>query len=373
MISGEIPNNRLLQMLDAEARADISPLVRVDLRAREVLHEPGVPSLYAYFPTNGVISLVSTMAGGASTEVAVVGREGMVGLAGVLGNIEGPTTAVVQIAGTAFRTKITALRTARLTRTSMRTVLDLYTEARLIQTAQMAACNRLHSLESRLARWLLATHDRIDGDEFILPQEFIADTLGVHRPAISVALQRFRERGAIEYRGRTVIVAERRVLEDMACECHGVLHREFERLLQPAHIRAQGLPGMPIAGASRPDTEPTAAIEAMREIAGRLLLVSIREQEAREEAEAAVRFKDQFIATVSHELRTPLNAIMGWCRILSEQRPDHGLEVIERNARAQLSLVEDLLDAARMTSETLTIEREQVNLRCKVWWTPSSR
>jgi CRP-like cAMP-binding protein len=147
--------NHSLRLLDTEARESLSP-VDVQLRAREVLYEPGTPAMYVYFPVNAVISIVSTMENGASTEVAVVGREGMVGIASVLGTVESLTTAVVQIARTAVRASTSQLRSERLRRSSIRTMLDRYTEARLIQVAQTAACNRLHSVEARLARWLLA-------------------------------------------------------------------------------------------------------------------------------------------------------------------------------------------------------------------------
>lgn len=151
-----VPNNYLLDLLDVDARAALA-LVSVQLRAGDVLHQPGTPVRYVYFPVSAVISLISMMKSGGSAEVALVGREGMVGLAGMLGTVESPTTAVVQIPGVALKTAADTLRTARLRSASVRTVMDRYTEARLIQTAQTAACNSLHSVEARLARWLL-TH-----------------------------------------------------------------------------------------------------------------------------------------------------------------------------------------------------------------------
>jgi signal transduction histidine kinase len=322
-----------------------------------------MPALYAYFPITAVLSLVSTMQSGASAEVALVGREGMIGLAGVLGTVESPTSAVVQIGGDALRLPTAALRAARNANPSIRKALDLYTEARLIQVAQTAACNRLHSVEARLARWLLALHARIEGDEFTVAQEFIGDMLGVHRPTVSTALQRLQDHGVIARRGRAIVVTNRRLLEGLACECHQVIEREFARLF------TEGPRGSDVVCAS-PGTsdEPhmTAALEATREIAGRLLLATIREQEAREHAEAANRAKDQFLAMVSHELRAPLTAILGWCGIVAKQKElalDRGLVVIERNARAQLKLVEELLDAARVTSATLTIHPRHIGLQ----------
>ena len=356
--------NQLLQLLDADTRAVLSPLT-VSLQSRDALYEPGTPSLYAYFPTSAVISLVSTMEDGASAEIALIGRDGMVGLAGVLGTREGSTVTLVQVAGDALRIPTAVLRRERLQRPSLRAMLDLYTEARLIQVAQTAACNRLHSVEARLARWLLAVADRVDAEYFRLPQEFIAQMLSVHRPTVSVSLQRLRDAGVVAYRGHSIKVADRPGLERIACECHGVLTREFDRLLRSPIQVAGALPRVIELSASRPD-ESAAALETMREVSGRLLLATIREQEAHDEAEAANRAKDQFLAMVSHELRTPLNAILGWSSILSErpaEAPERGLKVIRRNAEALLKLVEELLDTARLDNKTLTIQRSSIDLR----------
>src|SRR5712671_5317019 len=136
MMRARVPDNYLLELLSADVRGSLVP---VQLLARQVLHEPGIPVLHAYFPVSAVISLVSTMTSGSSAEVALIGREGMVGLAGVFGTLESPTTAVVQIPGMAVRMTIAELRAGRLQIPSVRTMLDRYTEARLIQTAQTAA------------------------------------------------------------------------------------------------------------------------------------------------------------------------------------------------------------------------------------------
>jgi signal transduction histidine kinase len=203
--------------------------------------------------------------------------------------------------------------------------------------------------------------DRIDTDHFTFPQELMAHMLGVQRPTVSLTLQTLRRSGVISYRGRTLTIADRSGLERAACECHAVLRREFERLFRPP---VAGLDTSPVLTRPPPEHGEGAAFETLREIAGRLLLASIREQRARDEAETANRAKDQFLAMVSHELRTPLNAIVGWSAML-KQRPDgspeHGLEVIQRNAEALLKLVEDLLDAA--PTHVLTIQPIPVDLR----------
>jgi signal transduction histidine kinase len=361
-VSPDPPSNHLLELLGTDSREALAP-VSVQVHSRQVLFEPGTPAMYVYFPVSAVISLVSRMEDGASTEVAVVGREGMVGLAGVLGTRVGTTAAVVQVGGNAFRVLTTVLRAQRLRLPSVRAVLDLYTQARLIQVAQTAACNRLHGVEARLARWLLAIADRVETDDFTVPQEFMAQMLGVHRPTVTLTLQGLRDSGVISYRGRSIRVADRAGLEAVACECYGVLRREFDRLLRsPIEARRDPADAIdhPAAGEGASDT----ALETMRQISGRLLLATIREQEARDEAEAANRAKDQFLAMVSHELRTPLNAILGWSDMLADGRddPERGLEVIRRNAQALLKLVEELLDAARVTAGTLSIQPSPISL-----------
>jgi signal transduction histidine kinase len=360
-----VHGNRLVQLLGDEARAQLASAVTVELKVREVLEEPGTPALYAYFPITAVISLMSMVENGASVEVGLVGREGMIGMAAVLGTVEGATSAVVQIAGDALRVPIASLRAARLTNPSVRQALDMYIEARFVQAAQAVACTRLHPLQSRLARWLLAVCDRVGRNEFVISQESIADMLGVHRPTVSIALQRLQDDGAIERRGRAIVVVDRSRLETLAGECRHVLDAEFDRLLRARGNGPDALASTAASGSAAAHAPPAAALEAMREIAGRLLLVSIREQEAREQAEEANRAKDQFLATVSHELRNPLNAILGWCAVLRAQHETPsgpGLDVIAQNATAQLKLIEDLLDAARMTSATLTVHPRTIVL-----------
>jgi signal transduction histidine kinase len=361
MSARALAENRLLQLFDGDA---LGPLTPVHLAARQVVQEPGAPVLHAYFPLTAVISLVSTMESGASAEVALVGREGMVGLAGMLGTVEGATTAVVQVPGDAVRVPLPTLRAARAHNAAVRATLDAYTQARYIQVAQSAACSRLHRVEARLARWLLETRERIDHDDFVVSQEFIAGMLGVQRPTVSGALQDLQNHGALLRRGRAIVVTNRSVLERHACECHGVITREFNRLLRP---RAT-LPDALLTTSPSPtpgEGDATTALEALRDIAGRLLMVSLREQEARERAESAWRASDHLLTTISHELRTPLTAILGWCATLAahpDQSALHGLDVIARNAAAQLKLVDDLLDAARTASATLSIHSTAVDL-----------
>jgi signal transduction histidine kinase len=357
--------NRLLQLFGDEAREQLGSLATVQLRARDVLHEPGLAAPHVYFPQTAVISLISLTTGGGSVEVGLIGREGMVGLSAVLGAVDGATSPIVLVPGTAVRVSTAALKALRLNNASVRTALDLYIETRLLQAAQGAACSRLHPVQARLARWLLGVHDRIGRDEFVVSQEFIAELLGVHRPTVSTALHRILDAGAIQRRGRTIVIADRERPEALACECYAVLNHALHRLLTAHGNAAEALSQATPPRSGPVESGAAAALEGMREIAGRLLLVSIREQEAREQAEQANRAKDQLLAMVSHELRNPLNAILGWCTMLRTQQgvqPAHGLEVIAQSARDQLKLVEDLLDAVRMTSATLTVHPRTIVL-----------
>jgi signal transduction histidine kinase len=348
------PTNALLDRFDPLTMLSIAGTVE-ELKAGQVLLHAGAPEVDVYFPITSVLSLMSTMASGDGCEVALVGREGMVGLAGVLGSAESPTSCVVQIGGTCLRASAASVRDARHGSAGVRDALDQYTTARLIEVAQVAACNRLHSIGNRLARWLLMLHDRIDGNHLRLSQQSIASSLGVHRPTIALELQRLNASGAIQYRSRIVKILDPARLEGLACECHDALHGEYLRLLRP----------LSASDRTRERTLPdgdTAAMEALRLVAGRLLMSSLDEQAARERAEAADRAKDHFLAMVSHELRTPLQAILGWCALARlPNAPPAALEVIERNARMQLAVIEDLLDSSRINRGSLRIERRDID------------
>jgi signal transduction histidine kinase len=339
--------NALLELIDPLGAVAIGGTYQ-DVESGQMLLHPGAPEVDVYFPVNAVLSLRQTMSGGASCESALVGREGMVGLTGVLGMSDSPAACVVSIGGTCLRASAAAVRAARDSNASVRDAFDRYTTSRLIQVAQVAACNRLHPIGRRLARWLLMLHDRIDGDQLTLSQQTIASALGVHRPTVALELQRLHRAGAIFYRSRIIKVVDRDALEQLACECHATLHREYLSL-----FRARPDGPTPALAERHGDA---AALEALRGIASRLLVTSLQEQSARERAEAADRAKDHFLAMVSHELRTPLQAILGWCALAKlPAAPPGAIEVIERNARAQLLVIEDLIDSARMNTNTLRI------------------
>jgi signal transduction histidine kinase len=344
--------NALIDLINPLSIAALKGTIE-DLKPGQVLLPFGAPEVDVYFPITAVLSLVSTMASGDSCEVGLVGREGMVGLAGVLAGSDSPNSCIVQVGGTCLRVPADAVRAVRNSDPLMREALDRYTTARLMQVAQVAACSRLHPIGERLARWLLMLRDRVDRDHLMLSQQSIANSLGVHRPTIALELQRLHAAGAIVYRSRIVKVADRARLESLSCECYEVLHREYVHLFRP--LSAEPL-------AAYDGSSGAAAIEALRAIAGRLLVASLKEQAARERAETSDRAKDHFLAMVSHELRAPLNAILGWCALSKlPNAPPAAMAVIERNARAQLALIEDLLDSARINANTLRISPREIN------------
>ena len=224
--------NALLDLVDRETIARLACEL-IDLQAGDTLHHSGARETFVHFPVTAVLALVTTMATGDSSEVALVGREGMVGLSTVLGGTESPTTCIARIAGTCLRASAAAVAAARERNPLMRAAIDRYITSRLIQVAHVAACGRLHPIGNRLARSLLALQDRIDADRIKLSQQRIADALGVHRPTIALELQRLDAAGGIRYRDRAVTIVDRARLEQLACECHVAQHREFVMLFHP--------------------------------------------------------------------------------------------------------------------------------------------
>jgi CRP-like cAMP-binding protein len=189
------------------------------------------PIPFVYFPQSGVVSILKRMADGTEVEVGTVGAEGMSALAVFLGGDEMPTECVVQVAGSASRISAADLQAASGQGAPLHEVLRCYTQYLFDQVLQSVACDRLHSVEQRCARWLLTTYDRVGASEFALTQEHLAALLGVRRAGISVAAEALRRDGAITYsRGKIRIIGPAR-LEAAACECYRVTHEDFDRLL----------------------------------------------------------------------------------------------------------------------------------------------
>ena len=230
--AAEAPANRLLGLLSPKDYQRLLPhLHHVPLAYRQSLYRARQRLGFVYFIETGVGSLVNTMANGQAAEVGTIGNEGVVGLPLLLGCDRAPTSVYVQVPGTGLR--MTAARfNAELARSaSMRAVMHRYTHALFNQVAQSAACNHFHSLQQRCCRWILMTHDRMQSNEFLLTQEFLAMMLGVQRTGVSAAAGKLQRAGLIRYSRGVVTVLDRRGLRQGACECYGVSKREFDRLL----------------------------------------------------------------------------------------------------------------------------------------------
>jgi CRP-like cAMP-binding protein len=206
-------------------------LQRIPLEYRQSLYGANKAIGFVYFIETGVGSLVNTMANGQAAEVGTIGNEGMVGLPLVLGDDRAPTSVYVQVPGSGLRMKATLFNKELARSASMRAVMLHYVHAFFNQVAQSAACNQFHSLEQRCCRWLLMTHDRMQSDEFLLTQEFLAMMLGVQRTGVSAAAGGLQRAGLITYKRGHVTILDRRGLMRRSCECYGVSKKEFDRLL----------------------------------------------------------------------------------------------------------------------------------------------
>lgn len=225
------PNHLLAALPAAEFERLVPHLELVPLPLGELLYEPGVKLQYAYFPTTAIVSLRYVMETGASAETAGVGNEGAVGISLFMGGDTMPSSAVVQVAGHAYRLEGRLLQ-QEFGRTNMlRRLLLRYTQALITQMTQTAACNRHHSIEQQLCRWLLLTLDRLPSNELIITHEMVASILGVRREGITEAAGKLQRAGFIRYRRGHITVLERSGLETHACECYTVVKKELSRLL----------------------------------------------------------------------------------------------------------------------------------------------
>ncbi|KQW00241.1 Crp/Fnr family transcriptional regulator [Rhizobacter sp. Root1221] len=226
------PENHLLAALPPDALARWQPdLEAVDMPLGEVLYESGGTLTHVYFPTTAIVSLLYVLEDGASAEIAVVGNEGLVGISLFMGGGSTPSRAVVQSAGRGLRLKASAM-SAEFNRggTVLRLLLR-YTQALITQMAQTAVCNRHHSLDQQLCRWLLLSLDRLQGTELVMTQELIANMLGVRREGVTEAALKLQKAGLISYARGHIAVLDRPGLEQRTCECYSVVKREYDRLL----------------------------------------------------------------------------------------------------------------------------------------------
>ena len=224
--------NHLLAVLPKQELASLAAhLELVPLLLGQMLYEPGGKLVHAYFPTTAIVSLHYVMESGAAAESAGVGNEGVVGIALFMGGETTSSSAVVQTAGHAYRLHGKFLKTEFHRGEAMQRLLLRYTQALTTQMFQTAACNRHHSIEQQLCRWLLLTLDRLPSNELIITQELVAYALGVRREGITEAAGKLQRSGYISYRRGHIAVLDRLGLENSACECYSVVKQEFKRLL----------------------------------------------------------------------------------------------------------------------------------------------
>jgi CRP-like cAMP-binding protein len=227
-----LARNHLLAALDESDARELAPSFElVELPRGEILAQAGQPFDHAYFPLSGMISVVALLSEGLGAEVATVGNEGMMGLPILFGSGTSPFHVMAQLGGQALRIPAAGLEVALSGGTRLSELLRTYSQAFFVQTAQNAACNTLHSVSRRGARWLLATHDRAEGDSFHLTQEFLAFMLGVARQSVGIAVGDLQERGLIEYHRGDMHILDRPGLELASCECYEIVRTEFSRLL----------------------------------------------------------------------------------------------------------------------------------------------
>ncbi|MHB1141224.1 MAG: Crp/Fnr family transcriptional regulator [Sulfuricaulis sp.] len=229
-------DNYLLAALPAEVFDRLLPdLKPVSMPLGKVIYEPGIELGHVYFPTPGcIISMLYVMADGASAEIAVVGDEGMVGIALFMGGDTTPSRALVQSAGQALELPGHALKREFERHTGLQHLLLRYTQALITQMSQTAVCNRHHSVDQQLCRWLLLSLDRLATNELTMTQELIANMLGVRREGVTEAAGKLQAQGLIHYSRGRITVLDRPGLEARVCECYAVVKKEYDRLLSHA-------------------------------------------------------------------------------------------------------------------------------------------
>ncbi|MGA0585036.1 MAG: Crp/Fnr family transcriptional regulator [Castellaniella sp.] len=228
--------NRLLAVLpDAEWQRWSARLEPVELPLGRVLYESGKRLSHVYFPTTAIVSLLYVLENGSSAEIAVVGNEGLVGISLFMGGETTPSRAVVQSAGHGFRLRADLVKNEFNRAGPVLHLLLRYTQALITQMAQTAVCNRHHSLDQQLCRWLLLSLDRLHGSELVMTQELIANMLGVRREGVTEAALKLQAAGLIRYARGRIAVLDRAGLEKRTCECYAVVKTEYDRLL-PARV-----------------------------------------------------------------------------------------------------------------------------------------
>jgi CRP-like cAMP-binding protein len=231
MTEDEFRRNAILAQLPDSELSALRPHLRLEqTQLKQPAYEPGRPIGDIYFPLTAVYSVVALADGQVRLEVATVGYEGMVGLPVYLGATSSPQAAFCQIPGSSVGIRVGDFRQALGRDGALHALLNRYTQATMVQVAQNVVCNRSHTTEQRMARWLTTTQDRVGRDEFPLTQEFLAQMLGVHRPTVSETAQRLQAEGLIRYSRGIISITDRTGLERMACDCYRIIKKEFDDL-----------------------------------------------------------------------------------------------------------------------------------------------
>lgn len=232
IVTHTLVQNSLLAALPSSIKERWLPqLQSAEMRLGEVLYESGVTLSHVYFPTSSIVSLLYVMENGASAEIAVVGNEGLLGVSSFMGGGSTPSRAVVQSAGHGFRLNAETLKHEFDHASPVLHLLLRYTQALLTQMAQTAVCNRHHTLDQQLCRWLLLSLDRLQGDELLMTQELIANMLGVRREGVTEGANKLQNAGLTRYARGHITVLNRPGLEKRTCECYAVVKKEYDRLL----------------------------------------------------------------------------------------------------------------------------------------------
>ncbi len=220
-----VSNLILLSISDSDYGSLRPHLEYVSLPNHLILHEGGGKLEYAYFPNGGLISLVVVMKNGGTAEAGIVGNEGFTGIPAAVGLSRSPLQAVVQITGDGFRVEVAALQNILASTPHLQLMLSRYAVVQGMQVAQTAACNRLHDIRERLARWLLMTQDRMDSESLPITHDFLATMLGTDRPSVTMAAGVLQKKKLIEYTRGAVKIVNRKKLEASACECYGIMQQ----------------------------------------------------------------------------------------------------------------------------------------------------
>jgi CRP-like cAMP-binding protein len=233
-----LQQNTLLAALPEDIQLRLAPHLKpVDMPLGMVLYEPGDTLRHVHFPLDAIVSLLYVMENGASAEIAVVGNDGLIGVALFMGGHSTPSRAVVQSAGSALRMPGQDLMAEFNRHTEMQNLMLRYTQSLITQMAQTAVCNRHHTIDQQLCRWLLLSLDRLPGNHLVMTQELIANMLGVRREGVTEAAGKLQQQGIIEYHRGHIEVLDRPKLETLACECYAVVKQETDRLLPRSRAR----------------------------------------------------------------------------------------------------------------------------------------